>query len=369
MPTLSNYQLLSSARINKLVLDQQGQFARQFPLRFIDRLPSVNADALEIIGTYTERVFAADIITEDQAAAVYGGGQMTFVTNVLPKIKFGRAIPESILARLNRLAISAGTAGDYEAFTNWEDYTSQNLLRGVREAMNVLACAMMIDTFTYNRLGVQFTASWGMPAALKVTPTTLWTNAAAATPITDILTLRSTAANTYGTTFNRVTLATQDLLLMFATTEFKNLIQGLVGAPIGATTGAFSPYQQRNVEFAQRLLDMAIDPDDKVYTRQNPDGSIAATTKTLPLGKVLLSNTSDDNNGAAWDWGNAVTGESLASSLVGGIGDLPAGERYGPLSFYTARQDLNPPDCTAWAVAKGFPRRYNLYNTAVLTVR
>jgi hypothetical protein len=369
MPTLSNNQFLSATRLNRLVLDQQGKFQRTFPLRFIDRLPSVNADVLEIIGTYTERVFAADIIAEDQAAAVYGGGQVTFVTNVLPKIKIGRAIPESVLTRLNRLTIGGGTAADVQAVEGWETYISQNLLRGVREAENLLACAMMIDTFTYNRLGVQFTASWGMPAALKVTPATLWTNAAAATPITDILTLRSTAANTYGVTFDRVTLATQDFLLMVSTTEFKNLIQGLINAPLGATTGAFSPYQQRNTEFAQRLLDMDIELDDKVFTRQNPDGSVAATTKVLPLGKVLLSSKSDDGNGAAWDWGNAVVGESLAAGLVGGIGDLAAGERYGPLSFYTARQDLNPPDCTAWAVAKGFPRRTNVYNTAVLTVR
>lgn len=368
MPTLSPDQLLDNARFTALMLDQATTYTKNLPLRFINRLTPTNADDNEILATYTERILAADVIAPDQAAAVYGGGSLSFVTHVLPVIKFGRGFSGSLVSRLNRIRAGQGSVGDFAAFTNWENRTAENILLGVRQQMNAMAAGMMLDSWSYSRNGVIIAGSWGMPSGLKVTPSTAWTNTAA-TPITDILTVRQTAQTTYGTTFDRITIGTADLLNMAKTTEFQSLIPGLAGVPASSTSGSFNPRDSRIPAFVEAMTQMSVEVEDGTYQRQNADGSFASATRYLPAGKVLLSNTSDDRNPLAWDWGNAVIDESAVAAVTGGLPGI-AGERYGPVGYYTpSNPSFNPPGLVAWGVCKGFPRRFNVNNTAVLTVQ
>jgi hypothetical protein len=88
-----------------------------------------------------------------------------------------------------------------------------------------------------------------------------------------------------------------------------------------------------------------------------------------PINKVGLSNSGDDNDPTAYDFANGITTESIVSGLVknemlGTIG----GPTRGPIAYATAPSDLNPPQVVYWGVARGFPRKYRLQATAVLTV-
>jgi len=366
---LSGNQFLDSTKLNALVYDQSLRYQQQLPLRFIDRLPSVDADDDEIIATFSGQVFAADIIADDQPAAVYSAGAMEFVTNVIPNLKLGRRISQSLLQRLNRIKANVGTPGDRATFNSWEVTTAQALLRGVREQMNFLACAMMLDSLVYDRHGIKVNGSWGTPSAYKVTPSVLWTSTSA-TPVTDVLAAKEYAQNNQGQTFNRMTLPQADFLNMAKTTEFQALINGQPAVMAALSSGAFNTRDPRMKAFAQDILGFEeIEFEDKTITRQAADGSIT-TERVLPLGKVILSNTNDDNNRATWDWGNAIVTESLVAGLTQHLGNFPGGEQRGPLAYYTpTNHDLNSPAITAWGVARGFPRKHNKYSTFVLTVR
>jgi hypothetical protein len=363
---LGNGQLLDSIRLNRLILDQSTRFNQQMPLRFLDRLRSVDADDGEIIATETAKIYAADIVADDQPAAVYAAGQLQLVTNVLPNLKVGLRVSQAMMQRLERIAAGAATRGDQDLFGAWQVQKAVQVVQGVRERMNVLACGMMIDSLNYDRLGIKFTGTWGMPSALKVTVGVLWTDATNATPITDILTARQTAANTYGTVLNRVTMSTADFLLMVATAQFKQQVTSLLLAPLATT--AFNPRDPRMLRWASELLQMEIVLEDKTFRTQGTDAS-ETLTRVLPLGKVLLDNNANDGSGADMDWGNAIVAESIVARLTGDPDTFP-GAQFGPFGYYTSgNADLNPPNLMVWGVTRGFPRKFNKFCTACLTVQ
>jgi hypothetical protein len=134
--TMSYDQLLDSTRLTELIQDRWTNFPETLPLRFIDRLAEVPADDNEIIGTWTNRPSSADIVMDDQAARVIGGGVLELVTNAVPNIKIGREFGQQMINRLDRLAANAGTAGDAAAFRNWRGQTANELAIDVRETMN-----------------------------------------------------------------------------------------------------------------------------------------------------------------------------------------------------------------------------------------
>jgi hypothetical protein len=362
---LSGNSVLSSVRFSELVLDYQERFARRRPLRFLDRTPLVPSEDDEIRGTFRGEVFAADLVADDQPAAVYSAGHFDLVTAVIPNIKIGRRLGQATINRLNRIRQNVGTEGDRRIFGDWQSDTAGRVVDGVREQMNALICAMQIDALNYNRGGIIISnATWGMPAAYKVTPSTLWTNTAA-TPITDILTLKAYAADTDGEMFDRVTIPTGDLINAFATTEFKQSLAGLFKAGIGTT--AVNTRDPKNRQYLQDILEMDIEVDDKTITVQT-DAGAKSTGRVLPLGKVILSSKADDNNQAAMFFGNGVVTESIVAGIIGGPAEI-SGERFGPVGYYTGPPQLNPPNLTAWGVGRGFPVKQRVTATAVLTVR
>lgn len=364
---LSNGQFLKSARINALIRDQSESYQRRLPLRFLDRTAITPADDEEIIGTYTGKVYAADLIADDQAAPVYDAGQFEFSTHVIPNLKVGARITQAMMNRLTRMRRGNVTRDEIGIFENFEATLAANLRRGVEERMNALLAAMWMDSLNYDRFGIKLAnVSWGTPSAYKVTPSVPWTTAATATPVTDILTLKDAAANDTGEMYDRLTLALADFRLMTLTTEFRNLLPGLVGQPITGAT-AYNNYDVRMQGFASQLLGMDVEFEDKTYTEQSAAGT-SSTSRVLTLGKVLLSTKADDNNPAAMDWGNAIVSETITADVMDVAIDL-GGEQFGPIAYYMGNEDLNPPNIIAWGVARGFPRKLRKTAVGVLTVR
>jgi hypothetical protein len=371
---LSDGQMLDSVKFNALVLDVYTRFQQRLPLRFLNRTPTTPADDDEITGYFTGRVFAADVIADDSKAAVYEAGQLELVTNNIPNIKIGKRFSQAMIQRLRRIKAnltSPGIKGDVTMFTNWENNAALDLLRGIDERKNALICAMNLDAVTYDRLGVKINGSWGMPGDLKQNASAVWVNGdgtfnANATPITDVLTTKVYAESTYGEQYDRMTLSTPDFLGAVASTEFKQLIPGIVNAPI-LTTG-YNTRDVRMPRFFSELLQMEVEQENKLMFTQSEDGSMP-NSRVLPLGKVLLSIKADDNDASAMDFGNAIVTEALVAGIVGDPDNLPGGERPGPFSYFTGNADLNPPNLIAWAVARGFPRKMRKTCTSVMTVR
>ncbi|MHC5541215.1 hypothetical protein ACYOEI_23585 [Singulisphaera rosea] len=369
---LSDGQVLDSVRFNALVQDQYTRYQQSLPLRFLDRCEITPAEDDEITAYFTGSVYVADIISDDSEAATYEAGQLEYVTNVIPNLKIGRRFSQSMINRLNRIRRNMGDVkGDVTMFTNWQVRTAQELIRSIKERMNSLVCGMLLDSVTYDRLGIKITGSWGMPSDLKVTVSTAWADGSDvpnvnATPVTDILTFKQYAANTYGEVYDRLTLSQADFIAMVSTTEFKSLLAGLVTSPI-ATSG-WNPRDARMPQFASTLLNMEIEFEDRLMFSQGTDGS-RSNSRVFPKGKVLFSNKSDDKNAMAYDFGNAIVTESQVAGLVGDPDNVPQGEQFGPFSYFTGVPDLNPPQLKAWSVARGFPRKLRKTCTGVLTVR
>lgn len=360
---ITNNQFLSNTRITAIIREVEESYQRDLPLTFLDRTATEDAEDSEITGSYTGRVLAADVIMDDQAAVIYDTGQFEFVTNAIPNLKLGQRVTQAkmnLLRRMGRGLVGRDESGMLE---QWMVTIGKNLRRGVDERKNALIAAMNLDLLTYDRFGIKLSVNWGMPANLKVTPTVPWTTAATATPITDILTLKDFARTTYGERYDRVTMATSDFRLVVATTEFKNLIVGVMGQPVTAT--AYNALDPKNESWFSQMIGMTVEFEDKVFWEQSPAG-VTASTRVQPEGKVLLSTKGDDNNGAAMDFANAIVNESMVSEIVGG-NDTIGGETYGPTAYWEG--GLNPPNLICWGVARGFPRKQRKTCTAVLTVR
>jgi hypothetical protein len=253
-------------------------------------------------------------------------------------------------------------------FSDYENRMIDGLLLGVRQRMEALLVAMACDGLSYNRLGIVMTnVTWGMPADLKVTPGTTWDTAGSATPVADIWAVRRTARVRYGQEYNRITMSTQAFMYMIATTEFQNKARVFLAPNVSYTNLTLADLTaQQNI--AGNILGLTIELYDARYWTQNPDGTLSGTP-FLPITKVVLSNTADDNDPTAADFANGVTTESIVSGLapsemVGGMG----GPTRGPISYATVPSDMNPPQITYWAVARGFPRKQRIQSTAVLTV-
>jgi hypothetical protein len=178
--------------------------------------------------------------------------------------------------------------------------------------------------------------------------------------------MKETASTTYGEVYDKLTLPRADFINAVKTDEFKALMQGQVGWAAAAT--AFNARDPRMEGYFSDMISMKIELEDKTFTEQSSTGTKTAT-RVLPLGKVLLSVTSDENDTNAYDFGNAVVVESIVAGLIGDPDNVPSGDQFGPFAYYTGNQDLNPPNLVAWGVARGFPRKHRPTCTAVLTVR
>jgi hypothetical protein len=366
MPAISQMRWLSTARINRIVGTLAAILEIQRPLIYLRRLNLVPAFDDEMIGRFTGRIVAADIIADDQEALVQELLTIEVLTHAVPNLKIGQRLGQKLLNRLAQMEAGNLPTGGENAMRDWDNSLAENLIIGVRQRMNAMACAMMIDSFTYDRWGIKISGgSWGMPAGLKVTVGTVWSNIAS-TPLSDIFGMDQVARLTYGIAYDKITMTTPDFRNMIKTTEFANQATMILGANFLLTPAAL---QTKNdplmMQQAQRVIGKEIVLDDFQYNTKSNDGTITST-RALPTGTVLLSRTQDENNNQVMDMANAIPTESQVASLIG-EGEIPSNQ-YGPIAYYTpASLDLNPPGVVAWGVAKAFPRKFVPEATAVLT--
>jgi hypothetical protein len=251
------------------------------------------------------------------------------------------------------------------------------LLTGVRQTMEILRVGCALDTVSWNRGGIQFTATFGTPSDLKVTVGVTWATSATATPVADIQTHVALRREKYGQPTNRLTMTSVAFRQMIATTEFMNkaqLYNSLGNTPLTAAGFPIADIPLMT-QLAGRILGMTIELYDAKYYTQNNAGVLSSATNFWPDTKVGLSDTSNDNNGTVTDIANAVVTESIVAGLTGtnfpgagGIGGF-GGPQYGPVGYVTLSSfDLNAPGLTAWAVARCFPRKRVKTAESVLTV-
>lgn len=361
-------RFLNAARLRMIFTTLADTLEVRRPLIFLKRVPWVDADDDEIVGTFTGRYFAADLIANDQEAVIYEGGYFELSATQIPNIKYGQKFTQGMIQRLARLQANQASAADVAGLDNWEMQTARNLLLGVRMRINQLICAMMLDSVVYDRLGVKISGSFGMPSALKGVSVIPWTSHATATPITDLQTMRlDVGAEQFGVDYNRYTMSTPTLLEMVSCTQFQQLLAGWARTYL--PVGSFDPRDPQLRQAAEAVLGATIETyDGHIQVRTAAGGT--TNQRVLPHGVVLIDSTANDGDGSVMDWANGAVTEATVAGLVGKNDAFfgPSGpDVRGPLAYYTAPEDLNPPNLFAWGVARGFPRKHNKYATATLT--
>lgn len=365
--------LLETSRINGIV--QALIDVRQLPgkLLFSQRVPEVPATDAEILARYIQYWQIADIIADDQTAGVYNSGALTYETTAIPNLKHGTRLTQEFLNQLQAIAANGGLINDQGYFSDYENRIIDGLLFGVRQRKEALIISMMLDSLTYNRLGIQMSGvSWGTPADVKVTPGTAWTNAGAATPVSDILTLMRYASVRYDDQYNRATMSTSAFIAMTGTTEFQNRARYVL--PPGLSAAILPTMNIADMKtLAMRVLGIGdiVLYDYRAWTH-NADGTFASAA-LLPIGSVILDDSGYDMDTQVWDVANSVVTESVVSSLMsnqngagGGMMGGFSGPTRGPVAYATAQADLNPPNITYWSVQRAFPRKRRLSANAVI---
>jgi hypothetical protein len=340
---------------------------RQMPgqFEFSRRVPTRRATDNEITARFIQYPQVADLIADDQRAVVYNTGKFQLSTTKVPNLKIGANVTQTQLVQLQAIAANPGSA-DADFFRDWESNTLYNLRLGIQQRIELMLVSMMTDSFVYDRLGLKVSASWGMPSDLKVTPATAWDNPAA-TPITDILTLKRLAQVKYGVILNRLTMSLAAFNYMIATTEFANKAKVFFPQGIALVTNVSTENTDDMLRLAERVLGngIRIVLYDAMYFSQNEAG-VTSMFPFLPITKVIFDSTANDGNGQVWDLANTLVTEPLVASIQGN--PIGAANQVGPISYVTGVPNLNPPQLTYWAVQRCFPRKHYLQANAVLTV-
>jgi hypothetical protein len=358
------FDLFSSVRIQSVM---QGLLdPRLLPAQFVfsKRIPTVKALDADITARFIGYPQIADLIADDSRAAVYSTGKFQLESTKIPNLKIGANMKQSMLAQILNIGSNTAFKDSLGFFSDWESRTLFNQKLGLQQRIEVLLSAMLQDSFVYDRLGMKISASWGMPSDLKPVVGTAWDNIAA-TPVTDLLTLKRLAQVKYGVTFKRLTMSLAALNFMTATTEFQNRAKAFI--PIGFTLP--SQYALQNTDammaLAQKIIGLDIELYDQRYWSQDEAG-VPSSFPYWPITKVLMDDPANDGNSEVMDFANAVVIESMVSALAGE--PIAGAQSPGPLSYATYPENLNPPEITYWAVQRGFPRKHLLQANACLTV-
>jgi hypothetical protein len=362
----STQEVLASRQINKIMATLETKLEASQQLAFLNRTPIVNAEEEELTAKFDGTTFAADIVTDDERAVTYEFGKLTTSENNVPNLKIGIRLTQAQLRMHKRLEKRFNGVQDEGYATDWWNIRVAALKRGIDLRSEALILAAKLDSVVYDRLGVKFTGSFGTPAGLKVTPVTLWSNAGSATPITDLQQMRFNAEDAYGRTYNRATMSTADFMRASSTTEFQN--KAALQFKYTPQPNTISPYDASTRDLFEAISGFKIELYNVTYKTKSPAGAVSRI-RTLPLGKVLLTNSDDDNSEDVFDLANGVVTESIVAELVPTMVQGLAGEQFGPAAYVAPTSlDLNPPGVASWAVARRFPRKHDETECAVLTV-
>jgi len=360
-----NLQLLSAARVNTVMSALQDKRGVPGTLLFLSRTPIVPAAEGEIMARFLGQILIADLIADGQRAGVYSAGKMFLETTTAPNLKIGTALNQEQLNQLN--AMMAGINVQDPLFPLSEARILDNLRLGVQQRMEALLVAARIGSTSYDKLGIKMSGvTFGMPSDLQITPTNEWTDSSNATPVADILIAKRLGQVKYGIVYDRVVLTLAAFNAMIATTEFQNKARTYLAPNVSFTNlNAADTEFQRNL--ATNVLGVReVQIYDSRYWTENVDGTIHSAP-FLPINKVILESSQNDNDASAIDFANGVVTEAIVSNLGGSKiqGQLPGNAR-GPVAYTTAED--NPPSVTYWGVGRGFPRRHLMQATACLTV-
>lgn len=366
-----NYEILSSRVIARYIAPLVDRRQNPLPqnLTLLNRTPEVERTDGEIVASTTGTVFAADIIADDQEAVVRAGEDWTLQQSKIPNLKHGHLLTQEMLNLLDRVNNGTIAAGEDNILRSYVTRQYDNLIRGINVRKEAMLWQMAINSGSYDRLGIKFSGlSWGMPADLQLNVGTLWSNTAS-TPISDIQNHQAAISAKYGKTYNRLTISTQDFTNLTKTDEFKARLQlySTITLPAGALPTSDVGLMTTMVG---RILNLTVEINDFQMREQSTAGP-SVYTRFLPLGYVVLSSTSDDNNPLARDIANAVVTESVVGNLPGVnvLGGLSfGGPRVGPVGYATPKTDLNPPNIRLWAVQRCIPEKNDKTETAVLKV-
>lgn len=361
-------QVISAVRVNAIMRALQDTRELPAELKFLNRTPIVPATDGEIMARFTGRVLIADLVADDQKAAVYSAGKFTLETSGAPNLKLGQMLTQEQIKQLE--SVEAANVNDETGFfTDTENSIVDALLLGVRQRMEAICVARSIDGFSYKRLGIRMeNVTWGMPADLKITlevPITDHTNCKIVTYISNVLRL---AQVRYGIKYDRITMSLAAFNEMIACDEFIAKARQYL-APNVSFVNLNTQNTQDMQMLAQRVLGLAeIELYDSRYWTQEEEGTIVSEP-FLPINKIVFGAKANDNSRMVADWANGVPTEVSVARILGGqsemIGTLPRGTR-GPIAYATGQ--LNPPQVTYWGVGRGWSRKHMLQETAVMTV-
>lgn len=361
-------ELLTSKNITRVAQALVDQTLEPQALLFYNRASRPQMSDDELTARERRYVFAADIVAPDSKAPMRESGEITFEKSAITKIKHGFGLSETYVQLLTRIEDSRASAIEQFTFDGYIARNTRDLILGCQQREEAMLVGMLLDGFTYDRLGVHMSGSWGMPSDLKATPGGAdWDNTAA-TPITDIITLKVYAQTTYGQVFNRLTMSLACLQNLIATTQFQDMYRATIyrwDVPSGVVITADA---LQFASFVGQLVGMTVEVYDGRYREYQNDGSIITPTRFLPEEKVLFTNSADDN-GAAWDFGQAEIMESKIGRL-GGTNVIGGGiqEGFGPIAYATqANGNLDPAGLIVYAVDRGAPRKSNLTCSAYIT--
>lgn len=363
-------QVLLPLRLTAIMRALQDNREMPGALVWSQRIPDVNATDGEIMARLVGRVQIADLIADDQRAVAYRMHKMTFESTPVPNIKHGYQLTQEELNQLYAL-MNGGRVGADETgmFSDRENYIIDALRLGILHRKEALFVAMLTDGLSYDRLGIKMTnVTWGMPSDLKVTltGTAKWDAPTTAVPVTDILAMIRLGSVRYGVTFDRITMSLAAFNYMTATTEFINRAKLFLPTGIATTAMPFTNTMAMK-ELAQRTLGVAeIEIYDARYWSQADDGTYASAP-FLPINKVVFTARANDGDRSVWNFANGVVTESIVNGMTdAGINGAFNGPTRGPVVYTTGGH--NPPNMTYWGVARGFPRKFLLQSSAVLTV-
>lgn len=361
---------LSVMRLNKVIDALQDVRDKPQDLVFYNRIASVPAEDDEIMGRYVGRAQIADIIADDGVAGTYSLGKIQTYVNEPANLKVGTSMTQSQINRLAAVGVDNRALVDMMLARN-----TDQLRLGVLQRIETMLIGMVLDTFSYNRLGTVISgATWGMPSDLKFAASLAWAaNPTTATPIDDILFAKRYSRIRYGATYNRIDMSTAAMNVMFKTTDFQNRAKFLLSnASLSIPANVSLNDTDKQKSLAQSILGMEINLVDSRYWSKSMAG-VDGSAAFWPLNILNFSNSADDNKPEVQDWADGETTESrlgalaAASNLPGStIGTFEGGRR--GVTSYATLEGLNPPKVSQWAVARGWPRKHILQANATLNV-
>jgi hypothetical protein len=359
-------QILAATRITGKIQALQDRRLLPANLRMLARTPIVPAQEGELMVSFIGNPVIADLVADDQKAAVYSVGRFRTETHGAPNLKLGQMLTQSQIELLKQVGVSPRK---FAAYDGTENTILDQILRGVRMRMEAISWARAMDGFSYRRLGIIMeNVTWGMPADLKVTlevPITDHTNCKIVTYISNLLRL---AQVRYGIKYDRISMSLSAFNHMIACDEFIAMARTYL-APNVSWVNVNTANTEDMTALAQRVLGLVeIELADDRYWTQGEAGELTSEA-FLPINKFVFSARMNDNDSMVADFANGVPTEVTVSNLVGAsngiIGTLPD-ETYGPVGY--AEGALNPPQVTYWGVARGWGRKHLKQETAVMTV-